>query len=426
MMPPLSGRLRLITEMVPACGTCADVGCDHGYAIISLMLSGKVKKGIAMDVRPGPLAAARENTEKYGLAEKLDLRLSDGLASLSPCEADCVVIAGMGGPLTVKILTEGKDRLSPETVLVLEPQSDKEKVRRWLEEEGFLQEKEVYLEEEGKVYSVILAVKSSEKQEKLTPAQLAFGPYALAAKDPVLKEALKDRLRLIRNLKGKLAEAATEKAAARLSELNGEERNIMEALSYYKEEIILASASPRRKQLLETAGFAVRVQASDADESVVHTADPADMVCRLSRIKCESVAETVSEGIVLGADTVVALDGEILGKPKDEKDAERMLSHLSGKNHQVYTGVTLIHRENGETAAADTFYEKTEVFVAPLSEEEIEDYIAGGEPFDKAGAYGIQGGFSRYVTGITGDYANVVGLPVAAVYRHLKELGKKA
>ena len=120
-----------------------------------------------------------------------------------------MVIAGMGGPLTVKILAEGKDRLSPETVLVLEPQSDKEKVRRWLEEEGFLQEKEVYLEEEGKVYSVLLAVKSSEKQEKLTPAQLAFGPYALAAKDPVLKEALIERRRLIRNLKGKLTEAAT-------------------------------------------------------------------------------------------------------------------------------------------------------------------------------------------------------------------------
>lgn len=183
--------------------------------------------------------------------------------------------------------------------------------------------------------------------------------------------------------------------------------------------LILASASPRRKELLGLTGMPFTVMPGNGEE-VIHTKDPREAVEALSREKARAILEKADEGdIIIGADTVVDLESEILGKPSDEKEAYSMLHRLQGRDHSVYTGVTLMKKGSPEEAV--TFSEKTAVHVLPMTEQEILDYIATGEPMDKAGAYGIQGRFAVYVKGIEGDYQNVVGLPVARLYGYLKK-----
>lgn len=183
--------------------------------------------------------------------------------------------------------------------------------------------------------------------------------------------------------------------------------------------VILASASPRRRELLMQVGVVPEIIPSDVEETISST-KPEEVVLELSAQKAESVAaQTLKEhihAVVLGADTVVAADGEILGKPRDEQDAVRMLSMLQGRTHQVYTGVAMIFGETGERV---TFTEKTDVTVYPMTEKQIRQYVATKEPMDKAGAYGIQGAFAAYIKGISGDYNNVVGLPVGRVCQEL-------
>lgn len=182
--------------------------------------------------------------------------------------------------------------------------------------------------------------------------------------------------------------------------------------------LILASASPRRRELLSLTGLPFTVMAGNGEE-IISTEDPARAVSELSRQKAEAVLLRAEDGdTVIGADTVVALEGRILGKPADEADAFRMLRMLQGRDHAVYTGVTIL-KKNSRTAPV-TFAERTAVHVLPMSDEEIRAYIATGEPMDKAGAYGIQGRFAVYVAGIEGDYQNVVGLPVSRLYGYLK------
>jgi len=185
-------------------------------------------------------------------------------------------------------------------------------------------------------------------------------------------------------------------------------------------EIILASGSPRRRELLARMGVEeFSIVTPDADESLVDGIPPAAQVERLSRLKAEAVAAEIDgDALIIAADTVVALDGTILGKPADEEDAFRMLSALSGVCHQVYTGVTVLH--NGK---ALTRHEVTSVNFRALDSEEVELYIATGECMDKAGAYGIQGYGALLVEGISGDYYNVMGLPVACLAGMLKEFG---
>ena len=192
------------------------------------------------------------------------------------------------------------------------------------------------------------------------------------------------------------------------------------------EKIILASASPRRRELLHQIGLETEVLPSRIEEKPTAT-QPEEVVEELSRQKCLDVAGRVQEnGVVLGADTVVALDGKIMGKPGSAGQAAEMLKSLQGRSHQVFTGVTLAEVQKGRIVRQETFSERTEVFLFPMTEEEIEAYILSGEPFDKAGAYGIQGSFARHVKSIEGDYNNVVGLPVAAVYQRLKKMAAGA
>ena len=183
--------------------------------------------------------------------------------------------------------------------------------------------------------------------------------------------------------------------------------------------LILASASPRRRELLTQAGFRFEVIPSKKEEPVLGLS-PQKTVEALSFQKAQDICEKLEEGfVVLGADTVVSLDGTILGKPHSEKEAYEMLLSLQGRSHTVYTGVTLL--EKGKEPI--TFSCGTSVEVFPMSPEEINAYIQTGEPMDKAGAYGIQGAFCVYVKEIRGDYYNVVGLPVSRVYRALNKLG---
>ena len=187
--------------------------------------------------------------------------------------------------------------------------------------------------------------------------------------------------------------------------------------------IILASASPRRKELLAQIGIPFQVVVSHVEEVITQT-EPGKVVEELSLQKASAVAELMKgsdeELLVIGADTVVACDGQILGKPADEEEAVAMLRSLSGRSHEVFTGVTLLHLLPGGKVESKVFHERTAVTFCEMSEEEISGYVASGDPMDKAGAYGIQGFCARYIRGIEGDYNNVVGLPVGRLYQEGK------
>ena len=180
-------------------------------------------------------------------------------------------------------------------------------------------------------------------------------------------------------------------------------------------EIILASASPRRRELLALAGVDFTVKVADVEELIPENASPDEVVKSLALQKAQAVAQMNPDSIVIGSDTVVALGNTILGKPQDEENAVEMLTMLSGRAHTVYTGVAIICGEK-----ISNFCEATQVVFHTLTEKEIRDYVATKEPNDKAGAYGIQGKGCVLVEKIVGDYFNVVGLPVSRVYRELK------
>lgn len=189
--------------------------------------------------------------------------------------------------------------------------------------------------------------------------------------------------------------------------------------------IILASASPRRRELLQQLGLEFEIRPSEAQEKT-KSREPSQIVIELSEIKAQDIYERLSEeerasSMVIGADTVVALNDRIMGKPKDYKEAVQMLLNLQGNTHQVYTGVTLLLRKGpGKVPSKISFYEKTDVTMYPVSREEIEVYVSTGEPMDKAGAYGIQGRGAAFIKEIHGDYNNVVGLPIGRLYQEMK------
>ena len=197
--------------------------------------------------------------------------------------------------------------------------------------------------------------------------------------------------------------------------------------------LVLASASPRRQELLRNAGISFAVQVADVDETPLRGEGARECAERLAREKALKVWRARPQDVVLGADTVVVVDGTILGKPADGDDAARMLRMLSGREHRVITGVCLVGpKPSGQGSRASgheskhsedvrTGSEATLVTMSEISDKEIFDYVATGEPMDKAGAYAIQGIASRWIPRIEGDYSNVVGLPVALVYRMLRK-----
>lgn len=181
---------------------------------------------------------------------------------------------------------------------------------------------------------------------------------------------------------------------------------------HLREKLVLASSSPRRTEILTRAGWPHEIVVAGIDESVKANEEPAAYVQRLARSKAEAVAQRLETGLVLGADTTVVVAGQILGQPRDDADARRMLALLNGKWHEVLTGVALV-RVGGEARVG---CETTRVRFAEMTEAEIDWYIASGEPFGKAGAYGIQGKAALFIEEIEGDYFNIMGLPIRLVY----------
>jgi len=194
-------------------------------------------------------------------------------------------------------------------------------------------------------------------------------------------------------------------------------------------ELILASSSPRRQELLREIGIPFQVHAANINEDQMLREDPIAYALRLAQAKAEAVAVQYPQSYVLGADTIVVVDGEVLGKPKDREDAARMLRVLSGRGHEVTTAVSVV--VPGTVAPSvvapgtlvETRASTTKVYFRELSEDEIQRYVAGGEPMDKAGAYAIQGGASRWTDRIEGEFSNVVGLPLSLVTDMLRTNG---
>lgn len=191
-------------------------------------------------------------------------------------------------------------------------------------------------------------------------------------------------------------------------------------------EVILASGSPRRSDLMKQVGFEFRISTCNTDESYDDSLSPAEIVMELSLRKADAVFDKEmpeKDTVVVAADTIVAMDNKILGKPKDRNDAIRMLTELSGKKHQVYTGVTLYYYVNGRVFI-ENFADCADVYFRELSHETITAYVDSWEPMDKAGAYGIQGLGAILVDKIDGDYYTIVGLPISKVYHSIKNNSK--
>lgn len=185
--------------------------------------------------------------------------------------------------------------------------------------------------------------------------------------------------------------------------------------------IILASGSPRRREILDQVGICYEIKPSNKEEIITST-NPSEVVKELSLMKASDVLEgETGDCVIIGADTVVSSDNQILGKPKNEEDAVRMIQGLCGRAHSVFTGVAIIKKQ-GEMKEVKNFYVETKVKVAEMTEEEIREYVATKEPMDKAGAYAIQGKFAPYIEELLGDYYNVVGFPIASIVKALKEM----
>ena len=189
-------------------------------------------------------------------------------------------------------------------------------------------------------------------------------------------------------------------------------------MNHLREKVVLASSSARRAEILERAGWPHEIMVAGIDETLFPNEEAAAYVQRLARSKAETVASRLSEGLVLGADTTVVVGNQILGQPADEADARRMLDLLNAKWHEVLTGVAVV-RVGGESRVA---YERTRVRFTEMSEREIDWYISTGEPFGKAGGYGVQGKAALFIEEIQGDYFNIMGLPVRLVYELATDL----
>ena len=227
----LSKRLSAVAEFVTPGGCLVDVGTDHGYVPIALLEQKKISSAIAMDVNRGPLERAREHIVQYQMGDYIETRLSDGLHALRAGEGDSLLIAGMGGGLTIRILSEGEPLLSGFRELILEPQSDIDRVRAWLLEHGFFLAQENFVEEDGKYYPILRAVPG--EKENLKAEELFYGPRLLEKENPVLREYLLKQQEQNQTLIRQLSDHSSEKAAQRLWELKEKEAVLESALARF-------------------------------------------------------------------------------------------------------------------------------------------------------------------------------------------------
>ena len=231
-MQKLSRRMETVAGLCKAGRCVADVGCDHGYVSIWLMQNGRFEKAVAMDVRKGPLSAAREHIAAAGLSDRIECRLSDGCEALTEGEADALILAGMGGALTISILKAGADKVGKMRQLVLQPQSEIAEVRRYLALAGFFIEAEEMLEEDGKYYSAFRAVPGAGDEDR-DELFFYYGKALLEARHPVLKRFLEREQRLDRELLSRLSTAEGERAEERYREVEKDLSRVEKALVYY-------------------------------------------------------------------------------------------------------------------------------------------------------------------------------------------------
>lgn len=235
----ISDRMRALTELVTTGLTVCDIGCDHGFVSIYLVQKKIAPRVIAMDIRSGPLSRAREHILQYGLEEKIETRLSDGLTKLTIGEAEAMICAGMGGPLMIKILEEGRRQAYAMKELILQPQSEIEEFRRYLRTHGYHIIKEDMVLEDGKYYPMMKAVPcttSGKGEHKELQIEDRFGQYLLEHKHPVLKRFLEHSLGVTEELIDKLENQQGERALARVPQLKEELKLIREALRYFEAE----------------------------------------------------------------------------------------------------------------------------------------------------------------------------------------------
>lgn len=233
----LSLRLSAIAEMVTEGSRLVDVGCDHGYLPVYLVLNHKIPSAVAMDVRKGPLSRAQEHLQEYSLGKYIETRLSDGLLALKPGEGDALVIAGMGGPLMEKILTEGEAVLESFQELILQPQSDIAHFRHFIREKGWEIIRENIILEDGKFYPMMKAVKASGRvMPPYTREEEWFGKLLLEQYHPVLEQYLQRELRLREEILVRLRSAPTEPALRRMKEIEEEKQLVLAALKRYESE----------------------------------------------------------------------------------------------------------------------------------------------------------------------------------------------
>lgn len=230
----LSLRLSAIAGLVTRGNRLVDVGCDHGYLPVSLYLDGKIPGAIAMDVRKGPLSRAQEHISQYGLDAYIETRLSDGLEALKPGEGDTLVIAGMGGPLMERILTDGAEVRESFREMILQPQSDIPHFRRFVRKIGWQITEEEMVLEDGKFYPMMKAIRDQKRNESWTPLEEMFGKYLLQEKNPVLQQFLQRELRIRQNILTKLQKAETEETKKRRNEVEEEKQLILAALNIYE------------------------------------------------------------------------------------------------------------------------------------------------------------------------------------------------
>ncbi len=228
----LSERLQAVSQMVTSGSRLADVGTDHGYIPLSLVMEGRVPGAIAMDINQGPLLRAKENIARYGLEDSIQTRISDGVKSLGDGEADSVVVAGMGGWLVIHILTEGRKALKTVQELILQPQSDLEQVRRFLQREGYQIQEEDMVLEDGKFYPMMRVVHGY--MEELTDIEYKYGPHLLAMRHPCLKKYLEREETAYENIRRTLQKSGSEHSGRRLLEIEKELEQVRRAKEEFR------------------------------------------------------------------------------------------------------------------------------------------------------------------------------------------------
>lgn len=229
-MLKISDRLATVASLIPVGANLVDIGTDHGYVPIWLLQNQRIASAIAMDVNKGPLARAKENRDKYGFSEVMDLRLSNGFEKLQPGEGDSVLIAGMGGPLMIRIIEEGRKNASSIQTWVLQPQSEIPSVRRYLHEHDFIIVEEIMLKDEGKYYMAMKAVPG--KEASWNRLEYLFGKYLLEQKHSVLKEFIEKETKLYKKISQQLIES-NQTASERYQEVVGYLEDLKQAMTYY-------------------------------------------------------------------------------------------------------------------------------------------------------------------------------------------------